>query len=87
MRQWVGPLSPRRFEAISETRLFSVYLVQRDAPSLLKAVELCGTPGFSHPQYHLHRINGAEPEQEYLYLARGRSGKQFFPIRSQRGHT
>jgi hypothetical protein len=31
--------------------------------------------------------NGAEPEQEYLYPAEGRSGKQFFGKRSWRAYT
>jgi hypothetical protein len=36
---------------------FQRILFQRDAASLLKAVELCGTLGFSHLQNHLqHRI-------------------------------
>jgi hypothetical protein len=40
---------------------FQHILFQRDAASSLKAVELCGTLGFSHPQNHLqHRITSRQ---------------------------
>ena len=52
-----GPLSPRRLLRFDKIPYFQRILFQQDAAGLLKAAELCGTLGFSRPQFHLqHRI-------------------------------